>query len=210
MLDSEVLKQDETLRKIRNRYLMKDILIVLVGPSGAGKTKIAEYLKDNYDFKILQSYTTRPKRADSIDDHIYITLDEKELIPDKVAINNYNGNWYFSTKEQCDMSDVYVCDVVGLKMLKENYKQKKILALYVETSFKTRIDRMKLRGDTEDEIRKRIYTDSEEFKKAIKWCDGKVNNDFDLCIAAEQILSKLEQYNQCKKVALERRFSEGI
>lgn len=199
MLDSDVLKQDESLRRIRNRYLMKDTLIVLVGPSGAGKTKIAEYLRDNYDFKILQSYTTRPKRSDSINDHIYITLDEKELIQDKVAINNYNGNWYFATKEQCDMSDIYVCDVVGLKMLKENYKQKKILAFYVETSPKNRVDRMRLRGDTEAEIEKRISTDTEEFKKAIEWCDGKVNNDFDLCIAAEQVLSKLEQYNRCKK-----------
>ena len=172
---------------------MKDILIVLVGSSGAGKTKISEYLRDHHNFRILKSYTTRPKRADSKDDHIYIKDEDVAKIHNKKAYNKYNGHHYFATEEQCDKSDAYVCDVAGLKQLKENYNKKIILSIYVETSHAVRIQRMRLRGDSEEFIEERLNTDKKEFENVKEECDFIVNNDYGLCIATQQILSYIEK-----------------
>ena len=50
-----------------------NVLIALVGRSGAGKSVSAKYLEDIYGLKYLRSYTTREKRADKLDDHTYVT-----------------------------------------------------------------------------------------------------------------------------------------
>ena len=63
---------------------MNDTLIALVGESGSGKTAIANYLKDIYGLRILRSYTTRQKRADSNDDHCYISVEEYSKLDNKL------------------------------------------------------------------------------------------------------------------------------
>lgn len=178
---------------------MKDILVLLVGNSGSGKTAIAEYLREYHNFRILKSYTTRPRRADSKDDHIYIEdKDVKSFENEMVAYNKYNGYHYFATRQQCDESDVYVVDVEGLKQLRKTYDKKIILSFYIETSPEVRIQRMRLRGDTEEEIEKRLETDKKEFAEVEDMCDFIINNDYALCVATQQILAiinKVRKYN---------------
>ena len=43
-----------------------NVLIALVGRSGAGKSVSAKYLEDIYGLKYLRSYTTREKRQISL------------------------------------------------------------------------------------------------------------------------------------------------
>ena len=88
-----------------------NVLIALVGRSGAGKSVSAKYLEDIYGLKYLRSYTTREKRADKLDDHTYVNLAQYSRITGKVAENHYTGNWYCATESQCDDADVYVVDV---------------------------------------------------------------------------------------------------
>lgn len=175
---------------------MNDILVLLVGSSGSGKTAIAEYLRDYHNFRILPSYTTRPRRADSKDDHIYIEEKDVEFFfntENVVAYNKYKGNHYFATEKQCDDSDVYVVDVEGLKQLRDQYNKKIILSFYVETSPDIRIQRMRLRGDTEKEIEERLNVDKKEFAEVEKECDFTINNDYALCIATQQILAIMDK-----------------
>ena len=118
-----------------------NVLIALVGRSGAGKSVSAKYLEDIYGLKYLRSYTTREKRADKLDDHTYVNLAQYSRITGKVAENYYTGNWYCATESQCDDADVYVVDVPGLKQLKENYRlfivsncQAGYIEVFLETS----------------------------------------------------------------------------
>lgn len=171
-----------------------NVLIALVGESGAGKSVAAKYLEDFYGMKYLRSYTTREKRADNIDDHTYVNLTQYSRIINKVAENHSHGNWYCATESQCNDADVYVVDVTGLKMLKENYHNKPVVAFYIETPLATRIQRMKYRGDTTANIDERLKNDKFEFDEALKYCDYTVNNEGDLAMTCREIMNKVEEF----------------
>lgn len=53
-------------------------LITITGPSGAGKDTVARMLSDMGDFKVICSYTTRPKREGEIDgvEHHFVEMCE--------------------------------------------------------------------------------------------------------------------------------------
>ena len=70
---------------------MSKVLLVLLGESGTGKTTIANELRNKYNMKVLQSYTTRPKRDENEDGHTFVSLGEYLLLKDKVAENKYSG-----------------------------------------------------------------------------------------------------------------------
>ena len=176
---------------------MNDTLIALVGESGSGKTAIANYLKDIYGLRILRSYTTRQKRADSNDDHCYISVEEYNKLDNKVAENCYNGNMYCATVKQCDESDVYVVDVPGLKMLKKNYKNKKVFAIYIDVPENTRVQRMKMRGDSNELIVSRMKNDKgKDFKDAKLLCDVTINNEFCLAMTTMAIVAEVNKFRE--------------
>ena len=173
-----------------------NVLIALVGRSGSGKSAVAKYLEDIYGLKYLRSYTTRKKRADNIDDHIYMDLTKYSRITNKVAENYYDGNWYCATESQCDNADVYVVDMPGLKQLKEKYKNKHILALCIDTPIAIGIQRMKERGDTYEDIDKRINADKFAFDEAYDLCDAVINNEGSLTLTCMNIMAKLEEFHR--------------
>ena len=173
-----------------------NVLIALVGRSGAGKSVSAKYLEDIYGLKYLRSYTTREKRADKLDDHTYVNLVQYSRITGKVAENHYTGNWYCATESQCDDADVYVVDVPGLKQLKENYHKKHILALCIDTPNSTRIQRMKDRGDTSDAIDERMKKDESAFEEVYDLCDAVINNEGSLSMTCLNIMAELERFKR--------------
>ena len=54
-------------------------LLVIVGESGCGKTSIAERLQQ-YGLKLIQSYTTRPKRKPLETGHTFVTKEDFDKI----------------------------------------------------------------------------------------------------------------------------------
>lgn len=179
----------------KNNFVgMDDVLILLIGESGTGKTSLANYLHKYYGLRILQSYTTRPKRTDSNKDHTYVSNEECKKLKNIVAENCYNGYMYCATREQCDNSDIYVIDIPGLKMLSQQYDKKKIISIYLETSENTRIQRMKLRGDTDEMIMSRLENDKKVFKNAKSLCDVTINNEFCLAMTAMLVVTEVNKF----------------
>lgn len=139
---------------------MNKPLYLFVGKSASGKTTIAELLESKYNYKTLQSYTTRPKRHENETGHTFISEEEFNNLENIIAYTEYNGYKYCATKEQIDEVSIYVIDVPGVETLLQKYKtERPIIIVYFDTSIITRIDRMIERGSSDMEIVSRLRND---------------------------------------------------
>ena len=69
---------------------MKNIYL-LVGPSGSGKSSIAEKLQEEYGYKQVYSYTERPPRSSTEKGHVFVTPEEFDELGTLCAYTIYNG-----------------------------------------------------------------------------------------------------------------------
>lgn len=158
---------------------MSKPLICLVGTSGSGKSTIANKLERKYGYTSVKSYTTRPPRnsEDDLKTHTFISPDRvADYKDDIVADTKFNGNYYFCTKKQLNMSDIYVIDPKGLITLYNNYFGRDIIAVYLDVPSEIVKQRMEQRGDSEEAIVSRIKHDEEVFKGAKELCDFVCDN----------------------------------
>lgn len=157
----------------------KKVLTLLMGESGCGKTSVANFLAQNFNMKILESYTTRPPRFEGEAGHIFISEEEFEALEDKVAYTEFDGYKYCATKEQVENSDIYIIDPDGIETLKQ-YKEehglnKELLTIYIYSGVYVRAARMELRGDDDEAIGNRIANDAKKFEN-LKYAFAVMNN----------------------------------
>ena len=113
---------------------MRNIL-VLTGPSGVGKTSVAEKILSMSDkFSFVRSATTRPKREDKYgEEYIYLEreaflrlLDSSEML----EYTEYSGNYYGTPKSELEriftegktpLLILDICGAVSIKKLKEEF-----------------------------------------------------------------------------------------
>ena len=151
-------------------------MIFLIGASGSGKSTLAKRLVDK-GYKEVVSYTTRPKRYEDEEGHIFVDRYDGN----GVAYSKFNGYEYWCTQEQLDECDVYVVDWNGIDMLrrkaelsedgsKASEKEKGVegITVYIDVSEEERVRRMKLRGDSDEMIRSRIENDRKMFPEERK------------------------------------------
>ena len=149
---------------------MNKPLYLFVGKSASGKTTIAELLESKYNYKTLQSYTTRPKRHENETGHTFISEEEFNNLENIIAYTEYNGYKYCATKEQIDDVSIYVIDVPGVETLLQKYKtERPIAVIYFDAGIVTRIDRMIERGSSDMEIVSRLHNDeSSDWMRELK------------------------------------------
>ncbi len=109
----------------------KRVVLVIAGPSGVGKTAVANLIvKNKPDFTFLRSVTTRAPRGDGNDsEYIYVTesefsrmLSQGEIVEHMV----YAGAMYGTPRSELDRAHnegktpVLVLDTVGMKTLYED------------------------------------------------------------------------------------------
>lgn len=143
----------------------KKVLLLLVGPSGSGKSSVAELLQEKGLRKLI-SYTTRPPRG-PLDDHLFITEEEFRVLEDLAAYTEFNGYRYGATKRQVRESDIYIVDIPGVENLFRNKPNDVLfLAAYITASEAERRRRMEARGDTPSQTDERIRHDRLAFCNA--------------------------------------------
>lgn len=165
------------------------MLYCIVGPSGCGKTTIVnELIKRGY--KAPDSYTTRPPRYDGEKGHTFISQEEFNNLKDLVAYTHFDGNDYGVTKEMLNDCDIYIVDPAGVEsLIKNNYTKFEVIGLYANA--KVCYDRMKARGDSEQQIYNRLTNDYKMFKDFKKMCNYIIDTSK---FPMEDCVNKIENY----------------
>lgn len=115
--------------------MVKNNIILLCGKSGSGKTTLAEMLWKAYGLTSLESYTTRPKRAEDEKGHTFISEEEFNNLTEICAYGEFDGYKYCATKEQVNKSDIYIIDAQGIDYFKKHYfGKKKPVVVYIKAS----------------------------------------------------------------------------
>jgi len=160
---------------IKNKNVIKPIILCIVGESGTGKSTIAQMLTE-YGFHEIQSHTDRPKRTPTETGHTFHTKKEFDKInkSDMIAYTVYGGHRYCSTARDLKSLNTYVIDERGLNELKTHTDKCHVLSL--------RIYRSNINVDEERKIR-----NLNEYKMPANQFNYVLYNEYDLDNLKEQL-----------------------
>ena len=117
-------------------------LITITGLSGAGKDTVARMLSEMGGYKVLCSYTTRPKREGEIDGVEHHFVEKCDVPRDKMlAYTQYGGYEYWTTIDQITDKSIYVIDEDGLKYLCKRFPNIELFKICVSARESTRLYR---------------------------------------------------------------------
>lgn len=159
--------------------------IVLTGAIASGKTSLAWFLEQE-GIKRITTYTTRPRRFDECPNADYHYISEEEFMALKkqrffAETTHYDtvfGRWYYgSAKEDYSVSEpkVVVLNPKGVMSLSVD-----AYIVLFDLPEEILVRRALLRGDTPEEITRRIIADKLDFQKL------KVNQLYDKLILEER------------------------
>ena len=157
---------------------------LICGRTGTGKDTLQSILVNDYGWKGVKSYSTRAKRFEDEDTHIFISKEEADAIPksEKVAVtfikNGDTENEYFATRKQVNNADVYIIDPIGIKELVKNMPEENFIIVYLKANdYDTQRQMVVSRADNETLAKKifvkRFHSEDRqfsEFEKLISNC----------------------------------------
>ncbi len=185
---------------------MKDLLIIVSAPSGAGKTTIVKKILEAVpELKFSVSACSRPKRNNEIDgvDYYFINTDDfKKRIENDEFLEwqeVYKGSFYGTLKSEVDRiwnQDNYVIfdvDVVGGLNIKKIYNDKALSLFIMPPSIDLLEERLRKRStDSEESIKVRVEKARKEMEFAHKF-DNIIIND-DISIASNEAISLVKRF----------------
>lgn len=175
------------------------VVILLVGKTNSGKSSLIKKLCERTGLIALQSYTTRPKRSDEDNDHIFVDVEEylhaKEN--DEIAIDGeIASNYYYSTIKQLYSADLYTINPEALdRLLALDLPNIKFVVVYISCPDKIREERAIKRGDDKHKYRIREFAERQEFRKFVseeKWDYAIRNLDFPKSYSMLRWISQIE------------------
>jgi guanylate kinase len=132
-------------------------------------------------YKQLISYTTRPRRENEGDTHIFISPDEVNKYKDDIIAYTKIGDYeYFATKQQLYDCDFYIIDYLGIQTLKGHKldDEFRFVTIYINTPYDIRKERALLnRKDNIEVFTLRNQNESYQFSVM------KQHSDFDYAIS---------------------------
>ena len=171
------------------RRLKKGLLIVISGPSGAGKgTIIKEIKKSIPDICYSVSVTTRAPREGEVDGRDYFfrsyeefrdMLHHNEFLETAEVYGNYYGTpRSYVEKLLMDGKDVILeIDTVGAENVKKQFPSA-VLVFIVPPTTSDLVDRLNMRGTETEEVKnKRLQASEKEFASIKKYDYIIVNNE---------------------------------
>jgi guanylate kinase len=175
------------------------VVILVVGKTGSGKSSLIKKLCERTGLKELCSYTTRPKRSETDNDHIFVSVEDYLQVKEngEIAIDGeIAGNYYYSTIEQLYEADLYTINPEALdRLLAMGLPDIRFVTAYISCPDKIREERATKRGDDKHKYRIRDFSERQEFRKFVadeKW-DYAINNlDFPKSYSVLRWISQIE------------------
>jgi guanylate kinase len=158
------------------------VLLCVMGRTSCGKDTLVNKLCERTGLTAINSYTTRPRRNNEGDTHIFSTKEEYEQMQAEGNVAAYTeiaGNYYWTTIEQLYEHSIYIIDPRGVETLRQlNLQNLRIVTIFINTPDDVRKDRaINRRGDDRLTFMKRDMSEREQFRVMLR------NADFDYAIS---------------------------
>lgn len=172
-------------------------IIVMVGPSGSGKTTVGESLTRKGIPKLVTTTTRAPRTGEQngVDYHFKKL---EELNPeDFIEQTVYNHQVYGLTKAEVSKAlrehdIVHVSlDRNGAEAMKRSFPNETVV-VFIHISKETMVERMRMRGDSEEKIEERISHSRENDELVAPKETDIIIENIDINETVEQILSYLK------------------
>lgn len=154
--------------------------LILVGKSGSGKTTLAQELQKR-GFRKIVTYTTRPIRPGEVNgiDYFFVNENYFELMKNDgffAETAEYNASfghcYYGSSKESYKLNDqksLIILNPYGLKSVLSAGVD--AFVVYLNASHDVLLERLHGRGDTQEEIERRLESDERDFAGIEPYCN---------------------------------------
>ena len=158
------------------------VLICILGRTSCGKDTLVNKLCERTGLTAITSYTTRPRRNNEGDTHIFSTKEVYEQMESEGNVAAYTeiaGNIYWTTIDQLYDHSIYIIDPHGVETLRRlNLPNLRIVTVYINTPDDIRKERaLNKRGDNRITFMKRDIAERDQFKTMLK------NADFDYAVS---------------------------
>lgn len=196
------------------------LLVVISGPSGAGKGTICKRLRELMkDLKVSVSATTRQPRWGEIEGESYFFIDEEEFIN---KINNDEfleyakvyGNFYGTPKkevfEQLEAGNdiILEIDIQGALQVKKNYPRG-VFIFILPPSITELKNRIEGRGtDSKEVILRRMESVYEELDYAFEYDYVVLNDEVEAAVEKIECIIKAEKNRAIRKKAIINKIRE--
>ena len=157
-------------------------LLLIVGRTASGKDSLVGKLCERTNLKAVTSYTTRPRRENEGETHIFTTEEMYEQMQTEGKVAAYtqiSGYHYWTTINQLYENDLYIIDYKGIQTLRElDLPNIRFVTVFVNVPDDIREERaLKKRKDNKLVFRKRSLDEAAQFREMLK------NADFDYSVS---------------------------
>ena len=140
-------------------------IFCIMGETASGKDTLTKKLCEDTGMKAIVSYTTRPRRTNEGDTHIFVDDSVYEQMKDNLAAyTEINGFRYWTTIEQIYDNDIYIIDPNGLEILENlGLEDIDICSIYINVPLEVRLERALYRGDSVEDFFSRNKSEMRQF-----------------------------------------------
>lgn len=140
-------------------------LFCIMGETASGKDTLTKKLCEDTGMKAIVSYTTRPRRTNESDTHIFVDDSVYEQMKDNLAAyTEINGFRYWTTIEQIYDNDIYIIDPNGLETLENlGLEDIDLCSIYINVPIDVRLERALYRGDSLEDFFSRNKSEMKQF-----------------------------------------------